>query len=549
MEHGSYSRAVRRRPLRVLFCTVACLAALGMLPSVSYQLVFSRGLRGFLYEYERGIDAQTNSPANDSSVLVTSPNGNASGAALEGHASLNDSARLLPRAPNSTNLLPSSNLWETSSAGSQSSPEIQSQAVATNDKPPLSLNQPNSSSLPSIQDILPQAPEHPHAGARDPNGQYGYVADVTQVRKWIMRRYEQYRQDHNLSLSVLSQFSYMPFENDKEMLSICQVAPGKGFEGEAGWELLVDHISVGATAVVDNNATRTTNNGTITTKPRPPPSKGKILCVVYTYEGKAVWIRAITETWGWRCDGFFAASTKTVENSTSGVGFGAIDLPHLGKESYNTMWQKTRSIMGYLYDNYRNDYDYFYVCGDDTHLIVENLRAYLGVVEQEHGTNKAMLMGHHVRRQKRDITYVGGGAGYVLSKMALREFAEKALLTCDTDMLVSAEDYHLSWCMRQIGVELVDTADELHRQRFIGIDANWQATENPWETNSWLLNFYDLWDSQGHGKRWGKNGTSTQAVSFHNLKTPEKMKRHHAVLYKSCAQGTALGDAFAARTA
>jgi hypothetical protein len=50
-EHGSYSRAVRRRQLRVLFCTVACLAALGMLPSVSYQLVFSRGLRGFLYEY------------------------------------------------------------------------------------------------------------------------------------------------------------------------------------------------------------------------------------------------------------------------------------------------------------------------------------------------------------------------------------------------------------------------------------------------------------------------------------------------------------------
>ena len=103
----------------------------------------------------------------------------------------------------------------------------------------------------------------------------------------------------------------------------------------------------------------------------------KILCVVYTYKGKNEFLQGIIETWGWRCDGFFAASTETIlyANVTHfETGLGAVDLPHLGGESYNTMWQKTRSIVGYLYDNYRDDYDYFLNCGDDTYVIVDNLR-------------------------------------------------------------------------------------------------------------------------------------------------------------------------------
>ena len=38
------------------------------------------------------------------------------------------------------------------------------------------------------------------------------------------------------------------------------------------------------------------------------------------------------------------------------------------------MWQKTRSIWGSIYDSYLEGFDYFYLCGDDTHLIVEDLR-------------------------------------------------------------------------------------------------------------------------------------------------------------------------------
>ena len=187
-----------------------------------------------------------------------------------------------------------------------------------------------------------------------------------------------------------------------------------------------------------------------------------------------------------------------------------------------------------MYDNYINDYDYFFVGGDDMHLIVENLRGYLGVVELENGKDKPVLLGHHVRRRFRTQFYVGGGPGYVLNKPALKLLVEKAFPTCFPEKIVSSEDFHISLCSKEIGVELIDTADALGRQRFLGIDPNWVATENPWETKSWLLVHYSLWEQQGHGKRWGKNMTSSQAVSFHNLKNPKRMKRIHAVLYKSC---------------
>ena len=101
-------------------------------------------------------------------------------------------------------------------------------------------------------------------------------------------------------------------------------------------------------------------------------------------------LAGIRDTWGWKCDKLFAASdltsvanisiTKNDHNDTHQssngnenhnhnhigfddkidiVNFGAIDLPHFGKEEYNNMWQKTRSIFGYVHDNYISDYDYF----------------------------------------------------------------------------------------------------------------------------------------------------------------------------------------------
>jgi len=56
---------------------------------------------------------------------------------------------------------------------------------------------------------------------------------------------------------------------------------------------------------------------------------------------------------------------------------GVIDLPHIGTEEDGNMWQKLRSIWGYVYDNYLDECNYFYIGGDDVLVAVDNLRSYL----------------------------------------------------------------------------------------------------------------------------------------------------------------------------
>jgi hypothetical protein len=49
------------------------------------------------------------------------------------------------------------------------------------------------------------------------------------------------------------------------------------------------------------------------------------------------------------------------------------------------MWEKTRSILAYLHDHYRHNYDFFWVGGDDTFMVVENMKRYLAIVEDRYG--------------------------------------------------------------------------------------------------------------------------------------------------------------------
>jgi hypothetical protein len=78
-----------------------------------------------------------------------------------------------------------------------------------------------------------------------------------------------------------------------------------------------------------------------------------------------------------------AASTKT------DLVIGAVDLPHQGPEKYGNMWQKTRSMLSFMYNYYLEDYDYFLPCGDDTFIILENLSNYLLLLESQTGGRDA----------------------------------------------------------------------------------------------------------------------------------------------------------------
>jgi hypothetical protein len=110
----------------------------------------------------------------------------------------------------------------------------------------------------------------------------------------------------------------------------------------------------------------------------PPYRNGltppRLFCGMYTYHKRQYLLKAATESWAFHCDGFVAFSDETIPT------LGAVDLPYYGGEFYGNMWQKVRSIWCYIYTNYYDQYDYFHVAGDDTLMIVENLRITCGVL-------------------------------------------------------------------------------------------------------------------------------------------------------------------------
>ena len=83
--------------------------------------------------------------------------------------------------------------------------------------------------------------------------------------------------------------------------------------------------------------------------------------------------------------------------------------------------------MVYVHDNYLDDYDYFWLGGDDFYLIVENLVNYLASIHKP-DSEDPLLLGHQIPRG--NTNFCGGGPGYVLNKMAVKKLIKEALPTC-----------------------------------------------------------------------------------------------------------------------
>ena len=98
----------------------------------------------------------------------------------------------------------------------------------------------------------------------------------------------------------------------------------------------------------------------------------KVLCFVETCE-KNLRTRAqsIKDTWGPRCDKTLYISDK--DNST----FPSFRPPGV-EPGYGALWSKTMFTFRYLYKHYLNEYHWFMKADDDTYVVVENLKYFLG---------------------------------------------------------------------------------------------------------------------------------------------------------------------------
>ena len=314
---------------------------------------------------------------------------------------------------------------------------------------------------------------HPHMGARHYNGTIGMIVDPSPNR---LRAF----QLDDVDREVICPNADKDADAD---------ADRAGVEGKGGHKVLQrirsgikrsqdfmkkqqQMVDEGKFSAKDSNVTR--------------QSRSKILCMVYTVylpgdEHKN--LKAQAGTWARQCDGFIAASNFTDHS------VGAIDLLHLGPEEYGNMWQKTRSMLAYAHDNYREDYDFFYMGGDDIFVAVDNLRAHLDgpeVLKLENGyvdiialhlsksvgtttenlRPRPLLFGSPM--QWKGCLFPSGGSGYTLNRAALDMFVVEGLTSFLPNATDSREDVFIGSYFCTKGVFVSDSRDANNGTRYAG---------------------------------------------------------------------------------
>jgi hypothetical protein len=396
---------------------------------------------------------------------------------------------------------------------------------------------------------------HPHAGARDVNGNLGYIADPTALKRGRQAYLQQHPSndlnggDDNNDYWQILEGDYFNSQNatndsttsfvyyDDEILSpdyICAFGPGQGIEEDSGFKLLVDKIRI-----FEETPT------TIAASPHRPP---RLFCGIYTYSAMRPLVRTQALSWGYKCDGFLAFSNETLPD------LGMVDLLHQGTEEYDNMWQKTRSIWAYIHDHYLDDYDYFHLGGDDMYVIVENLRRYLKGLENSVTSNTTNPLYFGQWLPSRNI--VAGGPGYTLNAAAVQRLVQDALPYCHAHKRVAFEDRMMALCFQdyltitgnETDTRDLDTGEQRYHDETPASLFTFRATSK--SKAPYLQKTAYAWQSLEHpsipnttvGPKHELEAAARFSISFHHLYNPQYVARFHAILHpRTCPAKSALG--------
>nr|XP_056723208.1 glycoprotein-N-acetylgalactosamine 3-beta-galactosyltransferase 1-A-like [Euleptes europaea] len=181
--------------------------------------------------------------------------------------------------------------------------------------------------------------------------------------------------------------------------------------------------------------------------------KVRILCWVMTspknLETKA---RHVKATWSRHCNMVLFMSSVQDDNFPT-IGLGT-------KEGRDQLYWKTIRAFDYIHKYHLEQADWFLKADDDTFVVVDNLRWLLS----NYTPDMPVYFGKRFRPFAKQ-GYMSGGAGYVLSREAVRRFVagfDSKVCSHTT----SVEDLALGQCMEKMGVVAGDSRDSEGRETF-----------------------------------------------------------------------------------
>ncbi|ALC46076.1 CG2983 [Drosophila busckii] len=239
----------------------------------------------------------------------------------------------------------------------------------------------------------------------------------------------------------------------------------------------------------------------------------RVLCWIMTspknHDTKAL---AVKRTWGKRCNKLLFMSS--VDNEYEDT----ITLQTEGGR--DNLWGRTKAAFKYVYEHHFDEADWFLKADDDTYTIIENLRYML----YSHDAATPIYFGHKFKPLVQQ-GYMSGGAGYVLSREAVRRFVVEALPNpklCKQHN-GGVEDAALGKCLQNVKVVAGDSRDGKGRGRFFPFIP--QDHVYPYHDNTWY------WEYQYYKSKDGPNLMSDYPISFHYI-PPRKMYTLEYLIYK-----------------
>ncbi|CAI2353340.1 unnamed protein product [Caenorhabditis sp. 36 PRJEB53466] len=243
------------------------------------------------------------------------------------------------------------------------------------------------------------------------------------------------------------------------------------------------------------------------------PKKGKLFCWVQTssiyHDTRSL---AINETWIHRCDHGQLFTSEKFNDSRIPYSTVFAGIP----DNYYNLFFKSRYAFQHIYTNISSQFDWYLKADDDTYVIVENLKTFLSTLNP----NEPHYLGYILKPYLRN-GYNAGGAGYILSRAALKIFSEELYpnaTLCPDDIY---EDVGIARCLANAGIYPEDTRNSAGQNRF--------NTFSPSDT------FHQTKASVDWVKFREKTGYEAFAndlISFHHL-SPDEIRLFDILLYRT----------------